>query len=201
RSFPTRRSSEAGVDAFEQRGHLRGIRNIGLQRQGMAALGTDGLGHGFGCFGIAAVVEHHRVAACGGQGRGGRTDAAAGAGDQQYPWLGHACPPGYMRNTPKRAGSIGALSEADRPRPSTRRVSAGSMMPSSHSRAVAYQGLPWCSYCSRTGALKLSSSSALHWPPPASIASRRTMASTLAACSPPITLMRAFGHIHRKRAP
>jgi hypothetical protein len=29
--------------------------------------------------------------------------------------------------------------------------------------------------------------------------SRRTVASTLAACSPPITLMRALGHIQRKR--
>jgi hypothetical protein len=29
--------------------------------------------------------------------------------------------------------------------------------------------------------------------------SRRTVASTLAACSPPMTLIRAFGHIHRKR--
>ena len=27
----------------------------------------------------------------------------------------------------------------------------------------------------------------------------RTVASTLAACSPPITEMRALGHIHRKR--
>ena len=48
-----------------------------------------------------------------------------------------------MRNTPKRVrSSMGAFSEADSPSPSTRRVSAGSMIPSSHSRAVAYQGLP-----------------------------------------------------------
>ena len=31
--------------------------------------------------------------------------------------------------------------------------------------------------------------------------SRRTCASTEAACSPPITEMRAFGHIHKKRGP
>ena len=43
----------------------------------------------------------------------------------------------YIRNTPKRVGSIGAFNAADSARPSTRRVSAGSMMPSSHSRAVA----------------------------------------------------------------
>ena len=29
--------------------------------------------------------------------------------------------------------------------------------------------------------------------------SRRTVASTEAACSPPITEIRALGHIHRKR--
>ena len=34
-------------------------------------------------------------------------------------------------------GSIGALAAAERPRPSTSRVSAGSITPSSHSRAVA----------------------------------------------------------------
>jgi hypothetical protein len=31
--------------------------------------------------------------------------------------------------------------------------------------------------------------------------SRRTWASTLAACSPPMTEMRAFGHSHKKRGP
>jgi hypothetical protein len=31
------------------------------------------------------------------------------------------------------------------------------------------------------------------------MASRRIVDSTLAACSPPITEMRALGHIHRKR--
>ena len=45
--------------------------------------------------------------------------------------------PVYMRNTPKRVSGIGAFSVADRDRPSTRRVSAGSITPSSHSRAVA----------------------------------------------------------------
>ena len=35
--------------------------------------------------------------------------------------------------------------------------------------------------------------------PRAAMPSRRTGASTAAACSPPITEMRAFGHIHRKR--
>ena len=31
--------------------------------------------------------------------------------------------------------------------------------------------------------------------------SRRTVARTLAACSPPITVMRAFGHVQRNRGP
>ena len=48
-----------------------------------------------------------------------------------------AAAPPYIRNTPKRVSSIGALSAADSARPSTRRVSAGAMMPSSHRRAVA----------------------------------------------------------------
>jgi hypothetical protein len=43
----------------------------------------------------------------------------------------------HMRNTPKRGLSgMGALRLADRPSASTRRVSAGSMTPSSHSRAL-----------------------------------------------------------------
>jgi len=43
----------------------------------------------------------------------------------------------YMRNTPYLCGSIGALSDAEIANPNTRRVSAGSMMPSSHRRALA----------------------------------------------------------------
>ncbi len=44
----------------------------------------------------------------------------------------------HIRNTPNCARSgIGAFSVADSARPSTSRVWAGSMMPSSHSRAVA----------------------------------------------------------------
>ena len=54
--------------------------------------------------------------------------------------------PHHIRNTPKlwRSG-IGALSVAASARPSTSRVCAGSMMPSSHSRAVACQGEPCAS--------------------------------------------------------
>jgi hypothetical protein len=52
----------------------------------------------------------------------------------------------HILNTPNcgRSG-IGALWQAAKARPRTSRVWAGSMMPSSHSRAVACQGLPWAS--------------------------------------------------------
>ena len=44
----------------------------------------------------------------------------------------------HIRNTPKRApSSPGALSVAAKAKPNTSRVCAGSMMPSSHRRAVA----------------------------------------------------------------
>ena len=43
----------------------------------------------------------------------------------------------YMRNTPNRVSSIGAFIVADRHSPSTIRVSAGSITPSSHRRAEA----------------------------------------------------------------
>ena len=39
----------------------------------------------------------------------------------------------------------------------------------------------------------------LQVPPPASRPSRRTVARTLAACSPPITEIRLFGQVQRKR--
>src|SRR3546814_17975389 len=63
-------------------------------------------------------------------------------------------PASYILNTPNRVGSIGAFSAAESDRPSTIRVSAGSMMPSSHSRAVAQWGYPWLSYCSRRSAAR-----------------------------------------------
>jgi hypothetical protein len=45
--------------------------------------------------------------------------------------------PAYIRNTPNRVFSIGALSDAARPCASMVRVVRGSMMPSSHNREVA----------------------------------------------------------------
>jgi hypothetical protein len=43
----------------------------------------------------------------------------------------------YIRNTPKRVGSIGALKPAEIANARVIRVSTGSMIPSSHSRALA----------------------------------------------------------------
>ena len=43
----------------------------------------------------------------------------------------------YILNTPNRVGGIGRLSEAEIASARTRRVSAGSITPSSHSRALA----------------------------------------------------------------
>ena len=69
----------------------------------------------------------------------GRRDAAsdfAAIGDQQSGKHSRSLIL-YMRNTPKRVSAMGAFSAADRPRPSTRRVSDGAITPSSHRRAVA----------------------------------------------------------------
>ncbi|KAG1319912.1 hypothetical protein G6F63_014509 [Rhizopus arrhizus] len=77
----------------------------------------------------------------------GRDDAAgdlATVGDQDFgehgnglhgSLLGHGT--GYMRKTPKRVCCGAALRLADRARASTRRVSTGSITPSSHRRALA----------------------------------------------------------------
>ena len=89
---------------------------------------------------------------------------------------------------------MGALSVAAKAKPSTSRVWAGSMMPSSQRRAVAYQGLPSSSYFWRTGALKASACSGVQLS-----ASRWTVARTDAAYSPPITLIRLLGQVNRKR--
>jgi len=43
----------------------------------------------------------------------------------------------HIRNTPNFGGGIGALRAAEMPSPRVMRVSAGSMIPSSHSRALA----------------------------------------------------------------
>src|SRR5579864_3308040 len=52
---------------------------------------------------------------------------------------------GHIRNTPNVVRSTGRLSEAEMAIASTRRVSTGSMMPSSQIRALAKYGCPSCS--------------------------------------------------------
>jgi len=107
----------------------------------------------------------------------------------------------HIRNRPNAGSGSGVRLASSSARPSTVRVSAGSMIPSSHSRAVEWYGLPWCSYCSRIGALNACSASSDHASPRTASWSRFTVESTDAACSPPITEMRAFGHIQRKLGP
>jgi hypothetical protein len=52
---------------------------------------------------------------------------------------------------------------------------------------------------SMVGCLKAASASALHVSPAFSIAARFTVASTPAACAPPITEMRELGQVQRNR--
>ena len=62
----------------------------------------------------------------------------AAIGDQQCAKTSIQCRRHHhILNRPKRVGSIGALADAERPKPSTSLVSAGSITPSSHIRAVA----------------------------------------------------------------
>src|SRR6185437_6011165 len=107
----------------------------------------------------------------------------------------------YILNTPNFVSATGAFSAAENASASTRRVSDGAIIPSSHSRAVAKYGFPSRSNCSRSGCLNSSSSISDHFPPVASIFSRLTVARTLAACSPPMTEIRAFGQVNKKRGP
>ena len=108
--------------------------------------------------------------------------------------------PRHIRNTPN-FGSPDRRVQARRDRRAPARGACRPGRSRRRPRAARSRstGCAWCSNWSRIGCLNAASSSALHWPPLASMPSRLTVASTLAACSPPITLMRAFGHIHRKR--
>ena len=76
----------------------------------------------------------------------GPTPAAAQAADEWFPAFAVTAVEGaaalhssghHIRNTPKRVGSIGAFSAAEIDSANTSRVSAGSMIPSSHKRALA----------------------------------------------------------------
>ncbi len=86
---------------------------LGIDRDGAQAHGLGGTDHAAG-----------DLAAIGNQ-QGAKTPVHPGT-------IHH-----YILNRPKRVGSIGAFADADSPSPSTSLVSAGSITPSSQSRAVA----------------------------------------------------------------
>jgi len=86
-------------------------------------------------------------------------------------------------------------------RPSARAIGFDRIrMPSSTAAPSRNTDAPRGRNCSRIGRLKAASSSFDQLPPWLDVVGR-TVASTLRACSPPITEMRALGHIHRKRGP
>ncbi len=118
-----------GAALLGRRQHLVLVEIAFARRRGAQAHGVVGLDHERRVR-VGVGIDRHRVHA---QAAGGADDAAgdlAPVGDEKA--LDH-----HMRNTPKRASGIGALSEAASARPSTSRVWAGSMIPSSHSRPVA----------------------------------------------------------------
>ena len=128
-----------------------------------------------------------------------RDDAAgdlAAVGDQDL--VGTS--PHHIRKTPKRVGSSGAFSAAESARPSTRaRVGRvdDAVVPQPGGGVVG-MALRLVLRADRRleGLLVLAPARSRRAPRCCRAA---PCASTLAACSPPITEMRAFGHIHRKR--
>ncbi|MNM30557.1 hypothetical protein D3C81_411190 [compost metagenome] len=112
---------------------------VALARGGGADVdGLVGQAH-MACIAVRIGIHRHGGDA---EATAGGDDAAgdlAAVGDQDFAEhgnrLGHGT--GHMRNTPKRVCCGGALRLADRARASTRRVSTGSITPSSHRRALA----------------------------------------------------------------
>ena len=137
----------AGVDGREHRGEALGVGDVLLVRE--LARGPHPLEVGTGAERGAAAGEHDRAQRRVG-GQQPRTSRAARRSCRASNALRRsgrssqtrATPPSrstsdaaHMRNTPKRGSGIGARAAAARPSASTRRVSRGSIMPSSHSRA------------------------------------------------------------------
>ena len=87
---------------------------------------------------IGLRIDRNRTQAHGARGADHAAGDLAAIGDQERAEAPvHLPSPCHILNRPNFVGSIGALDAADRPRPSTSRVSAGSITPSSQSRAVA----------------------------------------------------------------
>ena len=104
-----------------------------------------------------------------------------------------------MRHTPKRVSTLGALAATASARARVVLVAVGSMIPSSHSRLVANCADEAASSRVVASARNASISSLLHAWPDFFAAASFTCSRTLAACSPPMTAILAFGHIHMKR--
>ncbi len=139
-----RQEAVAGMDGFRT-GAFRGVDDAGDVEVAIARRGrADGDGaisrrnvHGGG---VGLGIDGDGFDAHAPRGARDAAGDLAAIGDEEgayHPRGGCLRHHHHIRNTPNFVGSIGAFSAAERERPSTRRVSAGSMIPSSHSRAVA----------------------------------------------------------------
>ncbi|MNW68341.1 hypothetical protein D3C74_470870 [compost metagenome] len=88
--------------------------------------------------GIGVGIDGHRANAQGAQGADNahRDFTAIGDQDRIKKVCVHHDLLGYIRNRPKLVSGTAVRAQTSRARPSTLRVSAGSMTPSSHKRAV-----------------------------------------------------------------
>ncbi len=118
------RLGAADVDGLVARGDVAGVGvRVGIDGDGAQSHAARGGGDAAGDF--AAVGNQHSIEHCVIQAEVfGKGAKRVGGGL-------------YIRKTPNLVSSMGAFSAADNARPSTRRVSAGAMMPSSHNLAVA----------------------------------------------------------------
>ena len=119
-----------------RRGEDRSPVEVGLRGRGGAdAVGRVGLPH-VRSVGIRIAVDGDRADAESPQRADDAPRDLAAVGDEHgvEKRLGHL---GHIRKTPKRGSGSGARETTSSARPSRSRVSAGSTMPSSHSRAVA----------------------------------------------------------------
>ncbi len=105
----------------------------------------------------------------------------------------------YILKTPNFGAGIGALNAAEIPRASASRVRAGSRIPSSQIARGRVVGRAFVLVLLQDRAADLVLLVRAQLLPLARSCSRLTVASTDAACSPPITEMRALGHIQRNR--
>ena len=143
-----RRRAADGHRLIGQRHMARAGIGLGINgdgRHAQTARAVDDAAGDFATVGDQDLAKHlGSPCECGGGPAPRQGDALAPPGvffQEETPLLlGQNTPAGgenYIRNTPKRVGSMGAQRLADSDNPSTSRVRRGSMMPSSHSRAEA----------------------------------------------------------------